>query len=70
MHNFGHGAASDMRVSKPHLVEKLARAALKNVKGSDAVLSKHFQKGFSPVSHPLKPPRIKPQKMYDGYGTH
>ena len=58
-----------MRVSKPHLVEQLARAALKNVPGSDAIIYKHFQKGDMSVLAPLKPRRTKPQKMYDGYGT-
>ena len=68
-HDFGHGTATEMRVSKPHLVESLARAALKSVPGGTAVLNKHFQKGDMQVSAPLKPPRIKPQKMYSGYGT-
>ena len=65
--NFSHGAAAEMRVHKPHLVEALARAALKNVPKTHGLLEKHFSKGVSKPG--LRPPSIKPQKLYSGYGT-
>ena len=65
--DFGHGTATDMRVHKPHLVESLARAALKKV--PNAGVNKHFLKGDWKPSRPLKPPPIRPQKMYTGSGT-
>ena len=67
--DFGHGTATEMRVSKPHLLESLARAALKQVPNSNPILNKHFQKGDWTPSAPLKPPPIRPQKLYSGYGT-
>ena len=56
-----------MRVSKPALVESLARAALKHVPGSQALLDKHFRK--LEIRQSLKPQPVKHQKWYDGYGT-
>ena len=64
--NISHGAAAEMRVSKPHLVEQLARAALRRVPNSARLLNKHFGGG---ESTPVRPPPIKPQKWYSGYGT-
>jgi len=65
--DFSHIHTTEMRVSKPHLVESLARAALRKVPGARPLLHKHFRNDF--VTQELKPPRIKPQKMYNGYGT-
>ena len=60
--------ALEMRVSKPHLVEELARAALKDVPGSNKILDEHFKRGR--VHQLRKAPRvIKPQQIYDCYGT-
>ena len=67
--DFSHSNGTEMRVSKPHLVESVARAALKNVPGSQAILAKHFPKGDWKPTHPIKLPAIKPQKYYSGYGT-
>ena len=64
--NLSHGAAAEMRVHKPHLVESLAKAALRQVPRSTGLLNKHFGKG---ESTPVRPPQIKPQKWYSGYGT-
>ena len=67
--NLSPGAAAEMRVSHPPLLESLARAALRKVPNSEAVLQKHFAKGDVQPSHPLYPPPIRPQKLYSGYGT-
>ena len=67
--NFSHSNATEMRVAKPHLVESIARAALKNVPKAQEILARNFQKGDWKPSHPLKPPQIKTQKMYTGYGS-
>ena len=65
--DFSHRHTTEMRVSAPHLVESLARAALKKVPGAQKTLHQHFRKDF--LTPDLKPPRIKPQKLYSGYGT-
>ena len=64
--NIGHATADEHRVSHPKLVESLAREALKVVKGSDKILSKHFD---TSEKIPVKTPSIKPQKIYSGWGS-
>lgn len=64
--NLSHGAATEHRVHGPQLVESIAKAALRKVPGSRALLQKHFPKG---ESFPRRPAQIKPQLYYSGYGT-
>jgi hypothetical protein len=64
--NLSHAAASEMRVSHPKLVETLARKALQNVPRTTQLLEKHFSKA---EKVPPRPPPIKPQKLYSGWGT-
>ena len=66
--DFSHGHAAEMRVHTPKLVESVARAALRDVPGSQKILDQHFPKGDSQQNAP-KPAPIKPQQWYDGYGT-
>ena len=65
--DISHNNGVEMRVSTPKLVESLARAALKNIPGSQALLDQHFRKEEEFVG--LKPRKLQHQKLYDGYGT-
>ena len=63
--NIGHAAAGEPKVTSSHLVEQLARAALKNVPGSEAVLNKHFNKGL--IKPEIKTKKIENLVMHSGY---
>ena len=65
-HNLNHDAATEHRVHGPKNVEAIARAALKKVPGSRALLQQHFPKGSSFAARPVP---IKPQLYYSGYGS-
>ena len=65
--DISHSNGVEMRISTPKLVESLARAALKNVPGSQVLLDQHFRKTEETAE--IKPSKLQHQKLYDGYGT-
>mgnify|MGYP000032300668 len=63
--NIAHSAASEPKITSPHLVQQIAHAALKNVAGAKFVLDKHFQKTL--IDPGLVPRRAENLVMHSGY---
>ena len=63
--NIAHSAASEPKITSPHLVQQIAHAALKNVPGAKALLDKHFQKTL--IVPELVPRRAENLVMHSGY---
>ena len=63
--NIGHAAASEPKITSPHLVQQIARAALKNVPGVQGILDKHFKKDV--IQTELKPKPVENLLFHSGY---
>ena len=63
--NIGHAAASEPKITSPHLVQQIARAALRKVPGVQGILDKHFRKDI--VQTTLKPKPVENLLFHSGY---
>lgn len=63
--NIGHAVATEPKITSPHLVQQIARAALKDVPGVQAILDKHFKTDI--IQTALKPKPVENLLFHSGF---